>query len=172
MFDFSLESLAKEKDSVSCNTFSGSTLKEDKKLLDRLVALWGQLDKVELGFDKASGLSYPRDNWGPKQWTERLMGCPEIAVIKDGETVVGFAMVRNTGDNDDYYISSVVIDGAYRGKGFGERLMEYIVENRPGQIAWLNVNLHNTAALALYKSLGFQPFTQNMFRKGDGVKKK
>jgi diamine N-acetyltransferase len=53
-----------------------------------------------------------------------------------------------------------MIDGKEQGKGYGktalDELLRKICEDYPGQDIWLSLHPHNTAAIALYRSYGFE----------------
>ena len=60
---------------------------------------------------------------------------------------------------DEAHVTSVTVRAADRGKGYGRRLTDYLLERSveaDARIATLEVRPSNEAALALYKSLGFK----------------
>ena len=83
------------------------------------------------------------------------------AVYAD-ETPVGFVMYGFDTDEDAYCISRLMVDQAYQGKGYGRQAMALVLDDirarqpRRG-FAYISFEPHNTAARALYESLGFVP---------------
>lgn len=66
---------------------------------------------------------------------------------------------RGAADNRKAYIYDIVIDETHRGKGFGKRTMG-LVEDEVKKLGISEIGLHvfgfNTAAIRLYKSLGYE----------------
>lgn len=75
---------------------------------------------------------------------------------KDGGEVLGFAQILDRTPNA--HLARIIVAPAMRGKGLGRVLCEQLIQRalamRPEKIT-LNVFHHNTAAIALYSSLGF-----------------
>ena len=83
-----------------------------------------------------------------------------LVVALDGEILVGMAMMARYKVLSGYkgMIEDVVVSSEYRGRGIGRALMEKLLEHAKGN--GLNDVLlfsghHRTAAISLYKSLGF-----------------
>ena len=95
--------------------------------------------------------------WKLKDFEELLdkpdRGC--VVAVDQGE-VIGCVVYRNiVGDVD---ITNVQVKEAYRGRGIGKRLMEAAMEKAAaigGERFTLEVRESNKAAIALYRSLGF-----------------
>jgi ribosomal-protein-alanine N-acetyltransferase len=78
-------------------------------------------------------------------------------VAARGEDVVGFALAARA--EEDAELLSVAVAEGLRGVGFGRRMLESLLARLRGEGALrvhLEVRGSNQAALALYKSLGFQ----------------
>ncbi len=57
-----------------------------------------------------------------------------VCLLKDGSKIVGFVLLRlsygdehSTNFNDYYYISTIALYKAYQGKGYGTKMMEYVL---------------------------------------------
>ena len=86
--------------------------------------------------------------------------CTPFAVFSGGE-VVGYVMVIYDYDEETYNIWHLMIDRRYQGKGLGRAAMELALEYirtkpfGPSDRVLLTVSPRNTAACALYRTLGF-----------------
>lgn len=67
----------------------------------------------------------------------------------DGDTLIGFAAARRDG-----YLLFLGIDPAYRGEGFGERLVAAVAEDA-GKVS-CHARVSNENALEFYQYLGFE----------------
>lgn len=83
-----------------------------------------------------------------------------MVVCKEDNVICGMALLVTYKVLAGYrgLVEDVVVDAAYRGKGIGKQLMQKLVEQ--GRELGLDEILlfsghHRTAAIALYKSLGF-----------------
>ena len=160
-FKYSLESFHPTGD---VRPWTAEDLKKDSALLDRLVELWEQLDDAEDEYDKPFGLRMPDKKGITDFFRKRLLERSGYAIY-EGDDVVGFCIVRDAEYENSYFISTLVIDEAHRGKHFGKTLLDYIFQVKKGQHAMLRVSMNNKAGLALYKKCGFIPMSQVMFRK-------
>jgi ribosomal protein S18 acetylase RimI-like enzyme len=85
-------------------------------------------------------------------------------VNDDGETV-GILWIARRGTDGAWWVYDIEIDEHYRRRGFGRatmQLAEARVRELGGTTLGLNVFAHNPNALALYKSLGFEPMAIQM----------
>ena len=60
---------------------------------------------------------------------------------------------------DEIHLMNVAVHKAWRGKGFGRRLLSKLIEvgtTEGAETAWLEVRPSNLAAQALYKKIGFK----------------
>lgn len=87
--------------------------------------------------------------------------CQPFAIC-DGALVVGYVMVIYDHDIPEYDIWHMMIDASRQRRGYGRKAMQLVLDyirRRPlgdsGRVA-LTCNRDNAAALALYKSLGFE----------------
>ena len=86
--------------------------------------------------------------------------CTPFAVCR-GDEVVGYVMVIYDYDEQTYNIWHLMIDGAHQRKGYGRTAMELALDyirTKPfgaSDRVLLTVRPENTAACALYRSLGF-----------------
>lgn len=151
--------------SADVRPWSGKDLKDDKDLLNRLVELWVQLDDAEDDYDKPFGLRMP-DKKGIEEFFRSTLLKRSGYAVYEGDVVVGFCIIRDAEYENSYFISTLVVDSAYRGKHYGKTLMDYVLNTaRKGQHALLRVSMNNKAGLALYKKCGFVPMSQVMIRK-------
>jgi ribosomal-protein-alanine N-acetyltransferase len=82
---------------------------------------------------------------------------PMVVVRRPGEEVVGYVIFWQI--RDDVQVNNVAVRPDCRGLGLGEALMRYaIAKVRAAGAAFmtLEVRQSNTAAVALYKKLGFE----------------
>ena len=83
---------------------------------------------------------------------------------KDEEYIAEISIVFNKNDEDysipdkRLYISRIIVKKEFRGKGYGKKLMNYVIEfakREKYKELSLGVNLDNYIALKLYVNLGF-----------------
>lgn len=83
---------------------------------------------------------------------------------KDEEYIAEISIVFNKNDEDysipgkRLYISRIIVKKEFRGKGYGKKLMNYVIEfakREKYKEVSLGVNLDNYIALKLYVNLGF-----------------
>ena len=79
-----------------------------------------------------------------------------IIIGKENETIVGITIINKTGMSDfipENILVYIAVDGTFRGKGYGKKLMQKAIDTVEGSIA-LHVEPENPAR-KLYESLGF-----------------
>jgi GNAT superfamily N-acetyltransferase len=79
-----------------------------------------------------------------------------IIIGKENETIVGITILNKTGMSDfipENILVYIAVDGTFRGKGYGKKLMQKAIDAVSGSIA-LHVEPENPAR-KLYESLGF-----------------
>jgi len=82
--------------------------------------------------------------------------------IYAGETMVGYVMVIYDRDTGEYNLWHLMIDRSHQRQGYGKQAvcacLDYIRQEPfgPGTTVLLTCHERNVAAIALYKSLGFQ----------------
>lgn len=91
---------------------------------------------------------------GLHDWTyERIeCGAAELPVV------VGYAGISRLGRTPpfEYEVHTIGVDPAYQGRGIGRRLLRELLDFARGGVVYLEVRTDNDAALALYRSVGFQ----------------
>ena len=80
--------------------------------------------------------------------------------IYDGSLMIGFAMYLYEAADGLYWIPRFMIDQRQQGKGYGRSGMQAVVDemiaDRPDTPIMISITPVNTAARALYESLGFE----------------
>jgi ribosomal protein S18 acetylase RimI-like enzyme len=106
----------------------------------------------------------------PSEYWKGRLDSSTWAVVERGNNILGIAAAKPPTEVDDYaphdkacFIESVWIDPSMRGKGFGEHLVTYLIEEqrRAGiQQFYLWVFDHNDPAIRLYERMNFKPTGQ------------
>lgn len=91
-----------------------------------------------------------------KTLSERIKEGSEFYIIKENNSDVGFTEIIYK--KEELYISKIYIDPAFQKKGYGERLIEFIIQKgkefEKKQLS-LNVNRYNPA-IGFYEKLQFK----------------
>jgi ribosomal protein S18 acetylase RimI-like enzyme len=96
----------------------------------------------------------------PELLAQQVDGARYLASAHDGDRLVGFARAISDGATNGY-LSSVMVDPAYRRRGIARTMVERIMRDKP-TIRWV---LHaRKEASALYEKLGFTPAPDMMWR--------
>lgn len=113
--------------------------------IDQVAALRAQCDFAE------------RD---AEELAQQLRGARWVVSAWDGDRLVGLARAISDGITNAY-VSSVMVDAAWRRRGIGSGLMRRLMEGRPALMKWV---LHaREDAVAFYRALGFTPATGIMW---------
>ena len=83
--------------------------------------------------------------------------CKEIYVVETGNAIAGFVILQICGTFSGY-IQTICIDEAYRGKGFGKKLLQFC-EDRTLKFSpnlFICVSSFNKGAIKLYYEFGFK----------------
>ncbi|OSC42991.1 ribosomal protein S18-alanine N-acetyltransferase [Mycobacterium decipiens] len=74
------------------------------------------------------------------------------------DTLVGYAGISRLGRTPpfEYEVHTIGVDPAYQGQGIGRRLLNELLDFASGGVVYLEVRTDNEAALALYRSVGFE----------------
>ncbi|GBG36859.1 ribosomal protein S18-alanine N-acetyltransferase [Mycobacterium montefiorense] len=77
---------------------------------------------------------------------------------RTASTLVGYAGISRLGRKPpfEYEVHTIGVDPAYQGQGIGRRLLADLLEFAEGGVVYLEVRTDNEAALALYRSMGFE----------------
>jgi ribosomal-protein-alanine N-acetyltransferase len=75
-----------------------------------------------------------------------------------GGTLVGYAGISRLGRTPpyEYEVHTIGVDPAYQGRGIGRRLLDELLAFADGGAVYLEVRTDNEAAIALYRSTGFE----------------
>jgi diamine N-acetyltransferase len=74
------------------------------------------------------------------------------------DQMVGFTMYEDDGDQDQWWISSLMIAAGFQGAGYGKAAIRALLtkmEERGCQEVWVGYANDNVAARALYRGIGF-----------------
>ena len=73
-------------------------------------------------------------------------------------TLVGYAGISRLGRKPpfEYEVHTIGVDPAYQGRGIGRRLLDDLLKFADGGVVYLEVRTDNEAAIALYRSSGFE----------------
>ncbi|COV17192.1 ribosomal-protein-alanine acetyltransferase rimI [Mycobacterium tuberculosis] len=99
------------------------------------------------------------DPWPPAAFNRELASPHNHYVgARSGGTLVGYAGISRLGRTPpfEYEVHTIGVDPAYQGRGIGRRLLRELLDFARGGVVYLEVRTDNDAALALYRSVGFQ----------------
>ncbi|AZI59579.1 ribosomal-protein-alanine N-acetyltransferase [Nakamurella antarctica] len=85
-------------------------------------------------------------------WSELAQG-HHYVVAREGERVLGYAGLARSVDLAE--VQTIGVHPSYQGRGLGRNMMDNLLEAAAGLPVMLEVRTDNTAAIALYESLGF-----------------
>ena len=102
---------------------------------------------------------------------QQIVGSPvlELWVVREGTTIVGMGELAITLKPEGVIaqIEDVIVDETQRGKGFGKKISEKLIERaraRGARVIQLSSNPSRTAANQLYQKLGFELHETNVYR--------
>jgi ribosomal protein S18 acetylase RimI-like enzyme len=99
----------------------------------------------------------------------------EFTVIRDGDTIAGFANLYDRMQDKYAFIGNVFIAPGYRRQGAGRLLLTYMIkavfEKYGLREARLSVFADNQPAIALYQQFGFNTYSQEQRRGPDNQDK-
>lgn len=77
---------------------------------------------------------------------------------RSGDTLVGYAGISRLGRVApfEYEVHTIGVEPACQGQGIGRRLLEELLHFADGAVVFLEVRTDNEAAIALYRSVGFE----------------
>lgn len=94
-------------------------------------------------------------------WSEKIVadevGKERVVVIKDKEDIVGYCIFMLAADEGE--ILRIAVDNTQRKKGHGKRLLSFAInemKKKGSASVFLEVRATNSAARALYHSIGFE----------------
>jgi len=72
--------------------------------------------------------------------------------------LVGYAGISRLGRKApfEYEVHTIGVDQAYQGRGIGRQLLDELLHFAEGGVVYLEVRTDNEAAIALYRSVGFE----------------
>lgn len=96
-----------------------------------------------------------------------------FVAVDDSENVIGFFCYSINRENEEGFLSLIIVDSSLRGKGFGKQVVQlalrYAFEMTGAKIVQLNVFTENINAKHCYESVGFvnRDNTKNAFTYND-----
>jgi [ribosomal protein S18]-alanine N-acetyltransferase len=80
-----------------------------------------------------------------------------VAARTDG-MLVGYAGISRLGRKPpfEYEVHTIGVDAAHQGQGIGRRMLDELLKFADGGVVYLEVRTDNEAAIALYRSTGFE----------------
>lgn len=83
----------------------------------------------------------------------------DIYICEENNTVVGYLLTAKTWSQEGggmvCWIEEFFVPELYRGKGYGSKMIDYVLTNEPAARFRLEVETDNEKAVALYNRLGF-----------------
>ncbi len=119
---------------------------------DALVEMYRTLDPA----DRTQGIP-PRSENRLVGWVETLTGEGRNVVAWHGDRAVGHAVLMPM--DEDRWELAIFVHSDYQGAHVGSHLLEHLIgrgQEDGVERVWLSVERHNTVALSLYESFGFE----------------
>jgi ribosomal protein S18 acetylase RimI-like enzyme len=95
-----------------------------------------------------------------------------LTVAAIDNRVIGFANFYQYVPNHHAFIGNVVVDQAWRGRGIGRALLEYMMAKARDSYRLPEIRVsvfeHNVPAVSLYRSLGFDTYDSEVKHDPDG----
>ena len=113
--------------------------------------------------------------WSAESLREELLNDTSLFyVIENGDQVMGYIGSNNV--LGEIYIDNIAIKNEYRRKGYGEKLLKYLISegiSKKADFITLEVRKSNSNAINLYEKLGFKNvgIRKNFYKnpKEDGI---
>ena len=99
------------------------------------------------------------DPWPAVAFNRELAGKHNhYAGARVAGTLVAYAGISRLGRTPpfEYEVHTIGVDPAYQGRGIGRRLLDELLDFADGGVVYLEVRTDNEAAIALYRSTGFE----------------
>lgn len=105
--------------------------------------------------------------------TEQLRQGVAYRVVLADDAPAGFLAYypRRDEGRDKLYLSKFYLAQAYRGRGLGRRMMDYVRQQAAARglgTVFLNVNRYNADSIAVYRRLGFRVIREEKIDIGEG----
>ena len=104
-------------------------------------------------------LLFPGDDPWPKAAFVRELAASHnhYVAARTAETLVGYGGISRLGRTPpfEYEVHTIGVDPAYQGRGIGRRLLDELLNFARNAVVHLEVRTDNTAAIGLYRSVGF-----------------
>ena len=89
-------------------------------------------------------------------------------LIIEEDSIIGYLYYSDIYERIE--INQIEVDSSYRNKGYGSKLMKYLIDNTDKSIT-LEVRIDNNPAIALYKKFDFKEVStrKNYYNGTDGI---
>jgi tRNA threonylcarbamoyl adenosine modification protein YeaZ/ribosomal-protein-alanine acetyltransferase len=108
---------------------------------------------------RLEALLFPGDDPWPKAAFVRELAAKHnyYVAARTADTLVGYGGISRLGRRPpfEYEVHTIGVDPAYQGRGIGRRLLADLLNFAAGGVVHLEVRTDNSAAIALYRSVGF-----------------
>ncbi|OBY33155.1 hypothetical protein ACT18_04525 [Mycolicibacter kumamotonensis] len=98
------------------------------------------------------------DPW-PAEAFHRAIGAPDhhYVAARIGDELVGYGGISRLGRTPpfEFEVHTIGVDPAHQGRGIGRKLLDDLLAYAAGGVVHLEVRTDNTAAIALYRDVGF-----------------
>ncbi|MFI4913289.1 MAG: GNAT family N-acetyltransferase [Sedimentisphaeraceae bacterium JB056] len=94
-----------------------------------------------------------------KAISEQISKGWDYYLVCDQHNWVGYIALLAEPQKKSMHLSKYYIDSKYRGKGYGKKAMNFIIDKcmeSKLNTLWLTVNRHNTDSIKIYEKLGFK----------------
>ncbi|WP_061558400.1 ribosomal protein S18-alanine N-acetyltransferase [Mycobacterium simiae] len=106
------------------------------------------------------GMLFDGDDPWPAAAFNRELASPHnhYVAARLADTLVGYAGIAKLGRKPpfEYEVHTIGVDPQYQGRGIGRRLLDELLKFADGGVVYLEVRTDNEAAIALYRSVGFE----------------
>ena len=103
-------------------------------------------------------LQIAHNNWNDASWNQlwaSFINC-QLYLILQEKTLMGFALLSIIPKDQYVHLWKIVIDSKFRMKGFGNKLMHFIIQHNSSKSILLEVESTNAGAISFYEMLGFK----------------
>jgi len=103
---------------------------------------------------------FPGDDPWPTAAFVRELAAPHnhYVAARTADTLIGYGGISRLGRTPpfEYEVHTIGVDPAYQARGIGRQLLDVLLDFAAGAVVHLEVRTDNEAAIALYRSVGFE----------------